>query len=253
MLVVLTDGRANIGLDGTPGRAAGERDALAAAARIGEARIGAAFLDTSARAQPGGDRFARAMGGRLCAAALCRRGPGLRSGGDPAQRARLMFAPSKPEWKREGRDWPNREASRFVLASGLWWHVQVMGSGPVLLLLHGTGAATHSWRDCRAAPRARLHRRRPRPARPWLHPDSRRRRPVARTAWRGEVAALMHGYGPERPSSWSGTPPGAAIALRMAIDRGIAPGGDREPERRAAAVPGRGKRAVPGDGAGCCS
>ena len=27
------------------------------------------------------------------------------------------------------------------------WHVQQMGQGPVLLLLHGTGASTHSWRD----------------------------------------------------------------------------------------------------------
>ena len=62
LLVVLTDGRANVGRDGAPGRAAGERDALAAAARIREARIGAAFLDTSSRPQPGGDRFARAMG-----------------------------------------------------------------------------------------------------------------------------------------------------------------------------------------------
>jgi len=46
-----------------------------------------------------------------------------------------------------GRDWPNRAASRTVRAAGLNWHVQVMGSGPVLLLAHGTGAATHSWRD----------------------------------------------------------------------------------------------------------
>ena len=37
-------------------------------------------------------------------------------------------------------------ASRFVDAGGLRWHVQVMGKGPVILLLHGTGAATHSWR-----------------------------------------------------------------------------------------------------------
>ncbi len=44
-------------------------------------------------------------------------------------------------------DWPNRDASRFVRAAGLLWHVQVMGAGPVLLLIHGTGAATHSWRD----------------------------------------------------------------------------------------------------------
>lgn len=45
-----------------------------------------------------------------------------------------------------GRDWPSRAASRTVRAAGLNWHVQVMGSGPVLLLAHGTGAATHSWR-----------------------------------------------------------------------------------------------------------
>lgn len=51
-----------------------------------------------------------------------------------------------PSWEREGRDWPNREASRFVKAAGLRWHVQRMGSGPLVLLVHGTGAATHSWR-----------------------------------------------------------------------------------------------------------
>ncbi|MDR7101590.1 alpha/beta fold hydrolase BchO [Croceicoccus sp. BE223] len=50
-------------------------------------------------------------------------------------------------WEREGRDWPHRDASRFVDAAGLRWQVQVMGEGPVLLLLHGTGASTHSWRD----------------------------------------------------------------------------------------------------------
>lgn len=54
---------------------------------------------------------------------------------------------SAPDWQREGRDWPHRDASRFVEASGLRWHVQSMGDGPVLLLLHGTGASTHSWRD----------------------------------------------------------------------------------------------------------
>lgn len=53
----------------------------------------------------------------------------------------------KPEWKREGQDWPNRDTSRFVLASGLRWHVQVMGAGPAVVLLHGSGSATHSWRD----------------------------------------------------------------------------------------------------------
>ena len=51
------------------------------------------------------------------------------------------------QWERDGGDWPNREASRFVQAGGLRWHVQVMGEGPSLLLLHGTGSSTHSWRE----------------------------------------------------------------------------------------------------------
>jgi magnesium chelatase accessory protein len=54
------------------------------------------------------------------------------------------------DWARDGADWPNRAASRFVHAGGLDWHVQVMGSGDVLLLIHGTGSSTHSWRDLMA-------------------------------------------------------------------------------------------------------
>lgn len=51
----------------------------------------------------------------------------------------------KPQWNNEGRDWPNATASRFVMAGRLRWHVQEMGAGPEMLLLHGSGAATHSW------------------------------------------------------------------------------------------------------------
>lgn len=53
----------------------------------------------------------------------------------------------RPDWAVEGRDWPNRSASRFITVGDLRWHVQVSGSGPTLLLLHGAGAATHSWRE----------------------------------------------------------------------------------------------------------
>jgi magnesium chelatase accessory protein len=57
---------------------------------------------------------------------------------------------SAPRWEREGRDWPNRAHSRFVESGRLRWHVQVIEhhdkAKPTLLLLHGTGAATHSWR-----------------------------------------------------------------------------------------------------------
>ncbi|MEQ8603005.1 MAG: alpha/beta fold hydrolase [Marivibrio sp.] len=50
-------------------------------------------------------------------------------------------------WARDGVDWPNRDLSRFIETRGLTWHVQQAGHGPLLLLLHGTGASTHSFRD----------------------------------------------------------------------------------------------------------
>ena len=62
-------------------------------------------------------------------------------------RTSLFAMRDAPTWDRDGLDWPNRDASTFVKTGGLRWHVQRMGQGPVLLLLHGTGAATHSWRD----------------------------------------------------------------------------------------------------------
>jgi magnesium chelatase accessory protein len=43
--------------------------------------------------------------------------------------------------------WPNHELSQFIEAGGIRWHVQQTGRGPALLLVHGTGASTHSWRD----------------------------------------------------------------------------------------------------------
>ncbi len=51
------------------------------------------------------------------------------------------------DWSRDGADWPNRRLSRFVEAGHVRWHVQRGGSGPRVLLLHGAGASTHSWRD----------------------------------------------------------------------------------------------------------
>ena len=54
------------------------------------------------------------------------------------------------DWTRDGAQWPHREFSSFVRAAGLQWHVQRFAGppdGPCLVLLHGTGASTHSWRD----------------------------------------------------------------------------------------------------------
>ena len=50
-------------------------------------------------------------------------------------------------WAREGRQWPNRELSSFVTTRGNRWHIQRGGEGPRVLLLHGAGASTHTWRD----------------------------------------------------------------------------------------------------------
>lgn len=129
---------------------------------------------------------------------------------------------SKPDWTNDGRDWPNREASRFVTAAGLRWHVQEAGSGPVALLLHGTGAATHSWagllpiltRRFRViAPDLPGHGFTDTPDRTDLSlPEM-----AARTA--GLIAALE-----ARPAVTVAHSAGAAIALRTALDGALGEG-----------------------------
>ena len=52
------------------------------------------------------------------------------------------------DWETQRHDWPNAGFSSFVEATGVRWHVQQAGTrGPRLLLLHGTGASSHTWRD----------------------------------------------------------------------------------------------------------
>jgi magnesium chelatase subunit D len=63
-LVFLTDGRANIARDGSPGRAQAEADALAAARQIAASGFAAVLLDTSPRPAPQAERLAKAMGAR---------------------------------------------------------------------------------------------------------------------------------------------------------------------------------------------
>jgi magnesium chelatase accessory protein len=52
-------------------------------------------------------------------------------------------------WASDGANWPHREMSRFIEANGLTWHVQHSlcknADAPTILLLHGTGASSHSW------------------------------------------------------------------------------------------------------------
>ncbi len=44
-------------------------------------------------------------------------------------------------------DWPHRKASNVVFAAHQHWHVQDMGAGPTILLIHGAGGSLHCWRD----------------------------------------------------------------------------------------------------------
>ena len=44
------------------------------------------------------------------------------------------------------RDWPYRATSQHIACRPHLWHVQEAGSGPTLLLIHGAGGATHSFR-----------------------------------------------------------------------------------------------------------
>lgn len=64
VIVLLTDGRANIARDGTPGRTAAEADALAAGTPIRAAGIPALLVDTAPRPHPFAKRVAEAMGAR---------------------------------------------------------------------------------------------------------------------------------------------------------------------------------------------
>ena len=65
--MILTDGRANIAADGSPGRAQAKEDAEAAAKAICARGIDALVGDISARPGPEGAALANAMGGRFLA------------------------------------------------------------------------------------------------------------------------------------------------------------------------------------------
>ncbi len=124
-------------------------------------------------------------------------------------------------WERDGRDWPNRAASRFVRAAGLRWHVQRMGAGPTLLLLHGTGSSTHSWRALMPLLAARFD-----VIAPDLPGHGFTDRPAGHRlslpAMSRAVGELLHGM-EVRPALAAGHSAGAAVLIRMVLDERIAP------------------------------
>ncbi len=123
--------------------------------------------------------------------------------------------------ERHGGDWPNRETSALVEVHGLRWHVQSMGEGPGLLLLHGTGASTHSWRGLAPRLARRFH---------VVAPDLpghgfTTARGAATQSPQGmarAVAALLTKIG-FNPQVVVGHSAGVAVLARLCLDAAIAP------------------------------
>ena len=124
-------------------------------------------------------------------------------------------------WSRDGGDWPNRDASRFVEAAGLRWHLQQMGQGSQLLLLHGTGAATHSWRGLLPILAQSFHVVAPDlPGHGFTQSPPAHRLSLPGMA--SDVSQLLRAL-EVKPEIVVGHSAGAAILARMCLDEKIAP------------------------------
>ncbi len=123
-----------------------------------------------------------------------------------------------PDWAALGPGWPNRDASRFVPMGARRWHVQRAGAGPVLLLLHGTGAATHSWRGLLPLLAPHFDVIAPDlPAHGFTAPDFSR--PLSLPGMAADVGALLDALGVV-PDVIAGHSAGAAVAVQLLHDRG---------------------------------
>lgn len=120
------------------------------------------------------------------------------------------------DWPRDGADWPNRPASQFIESGGRRWHVQRAGTGPIVLLLHGTGASTHSWRG--VLPRLAVHFDVIAPDLPGhAFTDAPSAGGLGLAGMSARVAQLMRDLGVE-PQLGVGHSAGAAILARMTLD-----------------------------------
>ncbi len=132
-------------------------------------------------------------------------------------------------WERDGAQWPNSRCSRFVASDGLRWHLQhfeAPASGaPCALLLHGTGASTHSWRDLGPLLARRfevLAPDLPGHAFTALPPAGVQAPEMGLTGMARAVHALLQALG-RWPDLVVGHSAGAALALRMCLDGLITP------------------------------
>ncbi len=117
------------------------------------------------------------------------------------------------DWARDLQSWPNASLSRLVAQRPHRWHVQEAGTGPTLLLIHGTGGATHSWRDV-LPDLARDHRviALDLPGQGLTQMGSRQR--CGLDGMTEDIASLCNAQG-WTPDAIIGHSAGAAIALRL--------------------------------------
>lgn len=129
----------------------------------------------------------------------------------------MVMTGSLPAWP----DWPGRDTSRIVEAGGVSWHVQQSGGGPDLLLVHGTGASTHSWRGL--MPFLTEHCRVTAPDLPGHGFTDPIRNGHPTLPEMARVLTALVDQLAIRPMIAVGHSAGAAILARMAIDGGIRP------------------------------
>ena len=117
-------------------------------------------------------------------------------------------------------DWPMAEHSRQTLHRPHRWHVQETGAGPTLLLLHGAGGATQSWRSLFPLLAADHHVIAiDLPGQGFTQLGAQRR--CGLPALAADIAALVAAEG-WTPHQMIGHSAGAAIALQMVLD-GMSP------------------------------
>ncbi|MBY6204881.1 alpha/beta fold hydrolase BchO [Halomonas denitrificans] len=125
------------------------------------------------------------------------------------------------DWSHEKASWPHAEASEFRTVGARRWHVQRMGRGPVALLVHGTGASTHSFRTL--APRLAQRYTVVMPDLPGHGFTERRRHEgLSLPNMARAVAELADALALE-PTLVVGHSAGAAILLRCCLDGTLAP------------------------------
>ncbi|QGX97741.1 alpha/beta fold hydrolase [Roseovarius faecimaris] len=117
------------------------------------------------------------------------------------------------DWARDLPTWPHHDLSRRVTLGTHRWHVQETGTGPTLLLLHGAGASTHSWRDLIPLLAGRFHLvALDLPGQGFSQSTARNR--CGLQAMTADIEALCRDQG-WHPSGIIGHSAGAAIALEL--------------------------------------